>query len=136
MRPKLIWAAAAVVILASGCGGASRRVLPVLSITERDFAIRAPREIRAGDVRIVLTNQGPVSHELLIIHADTNRLPLRPDGFTIDEEALHRRLVLAIEPAAPGMRSAVVHLPPGRYILLCNMAGHAVSGMQRSLLAR
>jgi uncharacterized cupredoxin-like copper-binding protein len=136
MRHKLIWAAAGVVILAAGCGGASRRVLPVLSVTERDFAIRAPHEVPAGDMLVVLKNQGPVSHELLIVHAGKNRLPMRADGFTIDEEALRRRLVIALEPAAPGMRHAVVHLSPGRYILLCNMAGHAVGGMQTSLVAR
>jgi uncharacterized cupredoxin-like copper-binding protein len=62
-------------------------------------------------------------------------LPLRADGFTIDEESLDRRLVIAIEPAGPGVRDAVVHLAPGRYILLCNMAGHALAGMQTSFRA-
>jgi uncharacterized cupredoxin-like copper-binding protein len=136
MRVKLILVAAAVVAFATGCGGASRRVLPILSVTERDFAIRAPHEVPVGDVLVVLKNLGPVSHELLIVHADNNRLPLRADGFTIDEKALRRRLVIAIEPAAPGVRRTIVHLSPGRYILLCNMAGHAVGGMETSFRAR
>jgi uncharacterized cupredoxin-like copper-binding protein len=136
MRQTMIWPALALGLLAAGCGGASRHVLPVLSITERDFAIRAPHEVPAGDLLVVLKNRGPVSHELLIIHAGKNRLPIRADGFTIDEDALERRLVIAIEPDAPGVRHAVVHLTPGRYILLCNMAGHAVGGMQTSLVAR
>jgi hypothetical protein len=136
MRHTLIWLAPACVLLAAGCGG-SHRALPVVSNTERDFAIRAPHEVPAGDVLVVLKNQGPVSHELLIVRAGrANHLPLRADGFTIDEESLDRRLVIAIEPAAPGVRNAVVHLAPGRYILLCNMAGHAVGGMQTSFLAR
>jgi uncharacterized cupredoxin-like copper-binding protein len=131
-----IWPLLAAVLFAAGCGGTSRRVLPVLSITERDFAIRAPHDVPAGDVRVVLKNRGPVSHELLIVRAGkTNRLPLRADGFTIDEESLDRRLVIAIEPAGPGVRDAVVHLAPGRYILLCNMAGHALAGMQTSFRA-
>jgi uncharacterized cupredoxin-like copper-binding protein len=136
MRLNLILVATAVAVLASGCGGASRRVLPALSVTERDFAIRAPHDVLAGDVMVVLKNLGPVSHELLIVHADNNRLPLRADGFTIDEKALRRRLVIAIEPGAPGIRNVVVHLSPGRYILLCNMAGHAVGGMETSFRAR
>jgi uncharacterized cupredoxin-like copper-binding protein len=108
----------------------------VLSITESDFAIRAPHDVPAGDVLVVLKNKGPVSHELLIVRAGkTNRLPLRADGFTIEEESLDRRLVIAIEPAGPGVRDAVVHLAPGRYILLCNMAGHALAGMQTSFRA-
>jgi uncharacterized cupredoxin-like copper-binding protein len=135
MRHTVIWLSLAGVLLAAGCGG-SHRALPVVSITERDFAIRAPHEVPAGDVLVVLKNQGPVSHELLIVRAGkANGLPLRADGFTIDEESLRRRLVIAIEPAGPGVRKQVVHLAPGRYTLFCNMAGHALAGMQTSFRA-
>jgi uncharacterized cupredoxin-like copper-binding protein len=136
MRHKVIWPALPLLLLVAGCGGASRRVLPVVSVTERDFAIKAPHEVPAGDVTFSLHNLGPVSHELLIVHAGKTPLPLRVDGFTIDEDALQHRLVVAIEPAGPGTRDVVVHLTPGRYILLCNMAGHAASGMQASFRAR
>jgi uncharacterized cupredoxin-like copper-binding protein len=136
MRHNLIWATIAVGLLAAGCGGASHRVLPVLSITERDFHIRVPHQVAAGDVLVRLENKGPVSHELLIIHAGNNRLPLRADGFTIDQEALQQRLVVHLEPEGPSTREVVVHLAPGRYIVLCNMAGHAASGMQTSFRAR
>jgi uncharacterized cupredoxin-like copper-binding protein len=128
--------AAPVLLVAAGCGGTSHRVLPVVSITERDFHISAPHQVPAGAVRLVLTNKGPVSHELLIIRAAHNRLPLNADGFTIDEDALHRRLVVYIARAGPGVRNFVVHLAPGRYIVLCNMAGHAASGMQTSFRVR
>jgi uncharacterized cupredoxin-like copper-binding protein len=128
--------AAPVLLAVAGCGGAARRVLPVLSITERDFHISAPQQVPAGDVHLVLENKGPVSHELLIIRAAHNRLPLNADGFTIDEDALHRRLVVYIGRAGPGVRNFVVHLAPGRYIVLCNMAGHAASGMQTSFQVR
>jgi uncharacterized cupredoxin-like copper-binding protein len=136
MRHKVIWPALAVVLSAAGCGGTTHRALPVVSITERDFHIAAPHEVRAGDVTVVLKNLGPVSHELLIVHAGQNPLPRRVDGFTIDENALQHRLVVAIEPAGTGTRDVVVHLTPGRYILLCNMAGHAASGMQTSFRVR
>jgi uncharacterized cupredoxin-like copper-binding protein len=135
MRHKLIWAAL-VVLLAAGCGGASHRVLPVLSITERDFHIRVSHDVAAGNVLVHLENKGPVSHELLIIRAGHTGLPLRADGFTIDQAALHQRLVVHLEPAGPSVREVVVHLAPGRYIVLCNMAGHAASGMQTSFRAR
>ena len=128
--------AAPVLLAVAGCGGTSHRALPVLSITERDFHITAPHVVPAGAVRLVLTNKGPVSHELLIVHAMHGALPIRPDGFTIDEDVLQRRLVFAIGAAGPGVRDFVVRLPPGRYIVLCNMAGHAASGMQTSFRAR
>ncbi len=130
-------APAALVLLAiAGCGGGSHRTLPVLSITERDFHISVAHVVPAGALRLVLRNNGPVSHELLIIRAAHGRLPLNPDGFTVDEDALHQRLVTYIEPSGPGVRDFVIDLRPGRYIVLCNMAGHAASGMQTSFRAR
>jgi Sulfocyanin (SoxE) domain len=141
MRRKLALAAAfagvAVLgVLVTGCGGAHRAV-PVVSVTERDFTIRAPRVFPRGDLRLVLRNEGPVSHELLIVRASRNRLPLRADGFTIDEDSLHQRLVAAIEPQAPGKQSSVLlHLVPGHYHLLCNMSGHAAGGMLVSFQVR
>jgi uncharacterized cupredoxin-like copper-binding protein len=129
-------AVAAAGLLGAGCGGSAQKALSVVRITERDFAIRAPRVVPAGEVRVVLTNKGPVSHELLIAHATAGRLPRRVDGFTIDEEAIEHRIVGALEPAGPGVRDLVVDLAPGRYLVFCNMAGHAESGMLSSFVVR
>jgi hypothetical protein len=136
MRHNAIWPPLAVVLLAAGCGGGSHRALPAVQITERDFHITVPHVVPAGDVRIILTNKGPVTHELMIIHAARGRLPRRPDGFTIDEDALKHRLVDHFERAGPSTRYLVVHLTPGRYVIFCNMAGHAASGMLTSFRAR
>jgi uncharacterized cupredoxin-like copper-binding protein len=138
MRHKTIGAAAvaAAALLGAGCGGSSHRALPTVPITERDFAIHAPHVVPAGEVRIVLTNKGPVSHELLIVRASGERLPLRADGFTIDEAAIEHQLAGALEPAGTGVRDLLVRLKPGRYLVFCNMAGHAESGMLTSFLVR
>jgi hypothetical protein len=45
--------AAFVLLAVAGCGGTSRHVLPVLSITERDFHIMAPEQVPAGELRLV-----------------------------------------------------------------------------------
>jgi uncharacterized cupredoxin-like copper-binding protein len=141
MRQKLALVAAAVAVavtalLATGCGGADRAV-PVVSITERDFKIGVPHVVPAGDVRFVVRNKGPVSHELLIVRATGKPLPRRVDGFTIDEEAIDRLLVVTIEPQGPGTQSSArVHLVHGRYIVLCNMSGHASGGMLTSFRVR
>jgi len=91
MRYEAIGAAAvaAAGLFGAGCGGSSHRALPVAPITERDFAIRVQHVVPAGEVRLVLTNKGPVSQELLVVHARTTGcrleycsrcrvLPLRP----------------------------------------------------------
>jgi Sulfocyanin (SoxE) domain len=138
MRQTWSWAAmvALVLLAATGCGGTAHRVLPLVPITERDFRIAVPRLVPAGDVRIVLKNKGPVSHELLIIHATGQGLPRRADGFTVDEDAVERRLVGHFEAAGPGTRDLVLHLTPGRYVVFCNMSGHAASGMLTSFRVR
>jgi uncharacterized cupredoxin-like copper-binding protein len=136
MRHNMIWPALAVMVLAAGCGGGSHRALREVAITERDFHITAPHVVPAGDVRIVLTNKGPVTHELIIVRATRARLPRRPDGFTIDEDALTPRIVGSFERDGPSTRDQVIHLTPGRYIIFCNMAGHAASGMLTSFRVR
>ena len=62
---------------------------------------------------------------------------LRSDGLTVDEEGLVRRSAGVLEPAQPGVvRSLLVHLTPGRYVLFCNMSGHFLGGMRRVLIVR
>jgi uncharacterized cupredoxin-like copper-binding protein len=126
------------VLIAAGCGGqVGASGVRVVKVTERDFAIKAPHVLRAGTIRFVVTNNGPVSHELILVHAPQGRLPLRGDGFTVDETVLESRIVGTLEPAGPGTtRSLQVRLAPGRYVLLCNMAGHFMGGMSSRLLVR
>jgi uncharacterized cupredoxin-like copper-binding protein len=105
-----------------------------LVILERDFHITAPSHVRAGRVLVGVTNDGPDDHELLIVRwsAGPVGLPLRPDGITINEEAL--RPVISLQPAAPGEhRSVTTTLRPGRYVVFCNMAGHFMAGMSTVL---
>jgi uncharacterized cupredoxin-like copper-binding protein len=130
----------ALLTVAPGCGGhASRNVsATVVDVRERDFAIAvSPRVVDAGDVVFQDQNRGPDAHELIVIRSPDGALPLRSDGLTVDEEALGRVTVGAIEPHAPGSMSELhAHLSPGRYVLLCNMAGHYMGGMHAVLVVR
>jgi uncharacterized cupredoxin-like copper-binding protein len=143
LRLEGVGAACAVVLLTltvAACGGQTTTgssSAPTVRITERDFAIKAPHVLEAGPVHLVVTNEGPVSHELILVRSPNGRLPLRGDGFTVDEDALKAQIVTSFEPDGPGsVRSQDVELTPGRYVLLCNMAGHYMSGMSSSLLVR
>jgi hypothetical protein len=140
MRRALHQSAALVAIalsmLALGCGGnegdkaASDHVVPV---TLRDFHIKAPKRIAAGDVTFFVTNKGPNDHELLVVKEDESKgeeTPLRRDGLTVDEDKLGSSLVDALEPEEPGVHTLRVNLKPGRYELFCNMAGHYFAGME------
>jgi hypothetical protein len=131
-------AAAITVAALSGCGGSA--ILSggnaVVRVSERDFRISAPKSVSAGDVTLLVHNRGPDNHELIVVRAD-HGLPLRSDGFTVDEEALQKVEAGALEPGEPRkVRELKVHLTPGRYMLLCNMAGHYLGGMHALLVVR
>ena len=92
---------------------------------------------RDGDVDLSVHNDGPDTHELIVVRANGKPLPLRRDGLTVNEAALKSRTVASFEGSgAGGGRSEQVHLPPGTYVLFCNMAGHYLGGMHTTLVVK
>ena len=130
--------ALALMLLASCSSGSSRHAAaaPTVRVKEQDFRIVvAPARVRAGTVRLLLHNQGPDTHELLIVRSPSAALPLRSDGLTVNEAALDRATVGVIEGRDPGtVEEILLHLKPGRYELFCNMAGHYLGGMRAALV--
>ena len=125
-------AAAAVCLTACGAG----HLLPaqsgrVVDVTERDFSINvSTQHVAPGPVTFHVTNRGPDEHELIVIRERGAQLPLRTDGITVNEEQLTPETVGGLNPGAPGaVRDLTVRLKKGRYVLLCNMAGHFMGGM-------
>jgi uncharacterized cupredoxin-like copper-binding protein len=104
-------------------------------VTVQDFRIKLSRSrIRAGDVRLVVKNKGPDTHELLVARTGS-ALPLRGDNITVDEEAIEPVTVGEAEGESPGhVRVLQLKLRPGRYELFCNMAGHYLGGMRARLV--
>jgi hypothetical protein len=141
-RSAPVWAAFGLlpVLFAVGCaGGQSGSAIgaPVIAVTERDFAISAPKYLAAGDVVLRVQNRGPDGHELIVVRLDLGSLPMRSDGMTVSEEAVQRREVGVLEPGASGaLRDLHLNLAPGRYQLFCNMSGHYLSGMHTSLVVK
>lgn len=105
-------------------------------VTERDFRIKAPKDVTAGSVRFLVRNLGPDHHEFIVVRAGGRRLALRADGLTVDEDALEDVTAGAVEPAPPGVHELRARLAPGRYELLCNMSGHYMGGMHAPLVVR
>jgi uncharacterized cupredoxin-like copper-binding protein len=121
----------------AGCG--ATRLIPadegrVVDVTERDFAIQvSSHHLSPGIVTFRVTNHGPDDHELIVIRAH-DHLPLRTDGITVDEDRLTPETVGALEPGSPGsVRDLRVRLKKGRYVLICNMSGHFMGGMDAVL---
>jgi uncharacterized cupredoxin-like copper-binding protein len=101
----------------------------------KDFRIKVSRtRVPAGDVRLVVANKGPDTHEMLVVRTSAP-LPLRADGITVDEEALEPVTVDEVEGEARGhVYVGQFKLRPGRYELFCNMAGHYLGGMRARLV--
>jgi uncharacterized cupredoxin-like copper-binding protein len=118
----------------SSSGRTPRTAQTVVRVEEKDFRIVVrPKRVPAGDVELVLRNEGPVTHELIVVRGPRSHLPLRTDGLTIDEDVLDDSGV--VEGAGPGsVRRLRLNLSPGRYQLFCNMAGHFLAGMHAELV--
>jgi hypothetical protein len=125
------------VLVVVGCADSdtgSRVSGSLVHVSVKDFRIVVtPDHIPAGETELVVRNQGPDTHELIIVPSRRSRLPLRLDGLTVDEEAV--RAIATVEGVAPKNLGRVrLHLAPGRYELFCNMAGHFMAGMHNKLV--
>jgi len=87
-------------------------------------------ELKAGVIAFVVTNNGSIHHEFVIVTGD-------PTGTTGDEpgrvsEANHigGDSGPEIGDVAPGQTKVLtVTLPPGTYTAMCNLPGHYAAGM-------
>jgi hypothetical protein len=133
---------AATVMVVSACGGAVSSGAggsgTVIGVTERDFHIATTiADVSSGDVTLRINNQGPDQHELIVAPERKGGLPFRADGFTVNEEAIQSSEPGSILPQQPGGTQYLrLHLPPGRYVLFCNMEGHYMAGMHNELVVR
>jgi uncharacterized cupredoxin-like copper-binding protein len=126
-------------VLLAACASSQAPTPPgaaVIKVTERDFHISAPSTVSTGNLLLRVKNEGPDSHEFIIVQM-TGRLPLRADGLTVNEETLQANTVGLLEPGETGaLRGLQLHLKPGTYQFFCNMAGHYMAGMHGRLVVQ
>jgi len=133
--PCLLACAIAALVLSACSSHSASPKGAVVRVTVKDFRIKLSRtRVRAGEVRFVVKNRGPDTHEVLIALTSA-ALPLRADNITADEDALEPVTVDEVEAEPPGAERVLeVKLRPGRYELFCNMAGHYLGGMRVRLV--
>lgn len=137
-RLRLLPCGVALAMAVAGCGGGGKTQGTVIGVTERDFHIAtSTTHVAAGAVTLRIHNAGPDEHELIVAPERPGGLPLRADGFTVNEEAIQSSEPGSIEPQQPDHTELLsVHLKPGRYVLFCNMEGHYMAGMHTVLVVR
>ena len=116
-----------------------RRGTPVHVLLD-DFRVRRDTAaVPAGMVRFQLLNNGPSTHEFIVVRTDRapDKLPLQPDGLTVDEEGPG---VAAVDEAEgldiADRRTLTLGLAAGHYVLFCNMEGHYLGGMHAAFTVR
>jgi uncharacterized cupredoxin-like copper-binding protein len=105
-----------------------------------DFKVRQDAAVvPAGTVSFRILNQGPTTHEVIVVRTDLapDKLPLQRDGLTVDEEGPGVELLDEAEGLDIDDRETMVlDLAAGNYVLYCNLEGHYLGGMHAALTVR
>jgi uncharacterized cupredoxin-like copper-binding protein len=125
----------------SACSSqASRPSGAPVAVTIGDFHIRSSSAtVGGGPVVFLVRDKGPSTHEFNVVRTDlpADQLPLRSDGLTVDEESPLMHFIGGIGELDVGDSEALaLRLPPGRYVLFCNLEGHYLGGMHALLEVR
>jgi uncharacterized cupredoxin-like copper-binding protein len=135
---------AALAIVAAACSSSSSSTSAAASstsstggstiaATEKDFEISLdPSTASAGEVTFDISNEGPSTHEFVIVQSDlaADKLPVK-DGL-VSEDAV--TVVDEAEDIAPSTTADLtVDLDAGTYIIICNIVGHYEQGMHTTL---
>jgi uncharacterized cupredoxin-like copper-binding protein len=112
-----------------------------VNVRLEDFKVRRDAAVvPAGTVSFRILNQGPTSHELIVVRTnrDPDKLPLQGDGLTVDEDAPDIDLVDEIEGLLDidDRQTLDLDLAAGDYVLYCNLEGHYLGGMHAALTVR
>ena len=105
-----------------------------------DFRVRQDAAVvTAGTVSFRIRNQGPTTHEFILVRTDRapDKLPLQRDGLTVNEEAPGIDLLDEAEGLDIDDRQTLdLRLAPGHYVMYCNLEGHNLGGMYAALTVR
>ncbi len=99
---------------------------------QKDFAITLDEAAApAGEVTFSVTNDGPSAHEFVVFKTDLAADALLVAANKVDEEATDVTHIDEIAAIGAGeSKQLTVKLDPGKYVLLCNLAGHYGLGMR------
>lgn len=116
----LVGLAASLVPMALGAGGTTAVRLSEYKVTPK------PATAKAGKVTFVVKNAGKLEHEMVVMKTNipAGKLPLNAKN-----RVPEKGVVGEAGDIKPGQTKRVtLTLKPGKYVLLCNLAGHYKNG--------
>ncbi len=128
---------AIVALLLTACGGGTSNPAGALQVRLEDFKLHlAVATAQSGEVTLHLENDGPSTHEFNVDRTDLapDQLPLRADGLSVDEASPLLKRMGSVEILEAGdKKNITLNLPPGHYVLYCNLEGHYLGSMHATL---
>jgi uncharacterized cupredoxin-like copper-binding protein len=104
-----------------------------VNATVKDFAIALDQtSVSSGDVTFDIANEGPSTHEFVVVQSD-----LAPDALPVADDEVQEDDLNAIgeqeDIAASTTTTLSLQLDPGSYVIFCNITGHYEQGMHTAL---
>jgi uncharacterized cupredoxin-like copper-binding protein len=125
--PALMTLALLVVSCAQSAENAPSDSQVVAELADSKITVNVP-SVKAGKVKIGVRNLGTMEHSFEVLKTD-----LAPDKLPVDgasAKAKEDGKVGEIKSIAAGKSAAVtIDLTPGKYVFICNIAGHYQIGM-------
>src|SRR5207248_8046408 len=132
MIPRFVAAVAALALLVVACAGPAAEAPSgsqvVAELADYKITVSVP-SVKAGSVKIGVRNLASMEHSFQVIKTDLapDKLPVDGASAKANEDGKVGELK-----SIPGGKSAAltVDLTPGKYVFICNIAGHYQLGMR------
>jgi len=129
MTKTLRFAAAVLLVLTACSSGSGVKT----TLDEYSIAV-AKRTLPSGSQTFDVTNAGTIAHQFLVLRTDRRPDDLPTKDGVVNTDAKGVKIAGELEIVSPGASDhLVVNLRPGRYTLICNIAGHYTNGMRTGL---
>jgi uncharacterized cupredoxin-like copper-binding protein len=90
--------------------------------------------VKAGKVAFTVTNVGKINHEMVVMKSN---LPPGKLPVNAHHRVPEKGVVGEAGDIHPGQTKKVtLSLPPGKYVLLCNIAGHYAAGQRSGFVTK
>lgn len=126
----LLAALAAASVLATPALAAARKATVKVDLMEF-MVMTSKARVPAGRVAFLVRNPGKAVHNLVVIPSKAPPLGLPMQGAKASEKGSLGKTPM-LKPG--GSKTLVLTLKKGRYLLICNVAGHYMAGMVRPLV--
>ena len=106
----------------------------VLMGKPKEFSLSAvPVQVAAGKTTFIVANKGTILHEMVVVASTGGAAALRqPDGTASEDGSLGE----VADVQAGGGGQLTVTMPPGKYVLLCNLPGHFANRMYANFVVQ